>query len=434
MKKVLVLSYFFPPANLAGCYRVESWAKHLHKFGYYPVIVTRCWNQDQTEVTDDLLENIFSHERHSTYEIYRLPYQHNLRDKLQYKFGAKRFVFFRKLLTFFELLFQHYSDRAIPYHNLYDFSRDLIKKENDFHCLIVSGKPFQLFKFADLLHKETGIKWIGDYRDEWNTGQWTNESFSQRLIRTIESRSEKKWTQSVSVFTTCSEDWVQNIARFINKPGKVVLNGYEDNLMAISDRVNESGVFTIAYNGTLLSTQQIEIFLDGFKGFIRETPDANVKLLFPGIENDYEQGIRIKKILTGYEKYYQTSARVPKHQLLEILASAHLFLLVGSGVDSGHYSSKIFEYLALQRPIMLCPDDQNVMGDLIRTTNTGAILNSEADVKMFLDKAYLDFKTKVKLPYSPDMEKIKLYSREKQAEMLARIMDDLEHYPANNKV
>jgi hypothetical protein len=430
LKKVLIISYFFPPANFAGCYRIGSWARHLHKFGYYPIIVTRTWNKDQTETTDEVIDNTFKHEKFDTYEVYRLPYHNNLRDRLHTKYGDSKYMLFRKFLTLMELILQNFSIAAIPYHSLYDFSKTLIAKEPNIKSVIVSGRPFQLFKFGDMLHRATGIKWIADYRDEWNTHQWTlDESFSKKTIRAIESRSEKKWLKTASLFTTCSDNWVQNISGYVNRPGRVVLNGYEDSLLDIPQSDDHLDTLTILHNGTMYSSQPIEIFLEGYKKFVDSTPGVKVKLLFPGVYNHPVEGERIHRNLKGYETYFSTSARIPKSELVSIMACAHLFLMVGTQGVKGHHSSKIFEYLAMKKPVILCPDDEDVMSDLMKETNGGFIANTKEEVKELLAKVYADHVAKRPISYTPDLDKISFYSRENQAKILSKILNEVEALP-----
>ena len=52
MKKLLIISYFYPPANFVGAQRTAAWAKYLHEYGYYPIIITRQWNEGQTDLVD----------------------------------------------------------------------------------------------------------------------------------------------------------------------------------------------------------------------------------------------------------------------------------------------------------------------------------------------------------------------------------------------
>ena len=57
MKKVLIISYFYPPANFVGGQRTAAWAKYLHEYGYYPIIITRHWNEGQTDLVDKVKNN-----------------------------------------------------------------------------------------------------------------------------------------------------------------------------------------------------------------------------------------------------------------------------------------------------------------------------------------------------------------------------------------
>ena len=121
MKKILIISYFFPPSTFTGSFRIYSWAKYLHKFGYYPIIVTRNWGIPITGYKDMSVSTIgeMVHEVNDNYEVYYLPYKGNLRDKLYEKYGDIKMVFLRRMLSLFEIIFQNFSIRILPYRNLY---------------------------------------------------------------------------------------------------------------------------------------------------------------------------------------------------------------------------------------------------------------------------------------------------------------------------
>lgn len=426
LKKIILIAYFFPPANFAGSYRLGSWARHLHKFGYYPIVVTRCWNTNQTTTTEEVQDNTFRHEKYDTHEVYRLPYHNNLRDRLHARYGDSKYVLLRKALTLLELLMQNFSNAVIPYHNLYNFALNLIQRERDIRCVLLSGRPFQLFKFGDMLHRKTGIKWIADYRDEWNTHQWLlDESLSRRTIRALETRSERKWLATASLFTTCSDNWVTQIGNFTGRPGRVVLNGYEDNLLQHQLTAPAADALTIVHNGTIYSSQPTEIFLQGYRKFIDATPGVRVRLLFPGVDNDPAEGNRIRKALKGYEAYYETTPRIPKEQLIRIMSSAHLYLLIGTQGVKGHHSSKIFEYLAMGRPVLLCPDDKDVMHELMEDTRAGFIADTAEETNALLSDLYQKFIAGEPLPYAPARDRVAFYSRERQAQVLAGILDEV---------
>ena len=106
MKKILIISYFFPPCNLTASQRVDSWAKHLNKSGYYPIIITRKWEKEIKSFDDChystsagvLIEN------NEHYEVHYCPYSANLRDRLHTK---KKLVVFKKFISLIEIIFQN---------------------------------------------------------------------------------------------------------------------------------------------------------------------------------------------------------------------------------------------------------------------------------------------------------------------------------------
>jgi glycosyltransferase involved in cell wall biosynthesis len=320
-----------------------------------------------------------------------------------------------------ELLLQGSFDAIIPYHNLRDFAEELILKEKDFSALIVSGRPFQLFKFANSIHRKTGIPWLADYRDEWNTHQWiVSESFRSRMISNIERRSEKKWISNARMFTTCSENWVKNISAFTGKTGEVLLNGYDEEIVRQDDTIHQE--FTIVHNGTMYTSQPLELFTEAYKRFISDHPGVKVQFLMPGVIIDEDTPARIRKALSGYEQYYSMSPRIPKKDLVDILVKADVFLMIGTRGAKGHHSSKIFEYIGFRKPILLVPSDHDVMQALLDETKSGIYLNSEEEVYNWLVKAYEVFLSGKKQPYAGDEAVVKNFSRESQAGKLAAIL------------
>jgi hypothetical protein len=428
VKKVLIISYFFPPSNFAGSYRIASWAKYLHLFGYYPVIITRCWNPNQSELTEFVNDNTFSHEKYDNYEVYRIPYQRILRDRVYSGGSSLTRKLASKVLTILELIFQNYSNLAIPYSNLYRFADKLLYNNKDFSALIVSGRPYQLFRFAWLLHNKHGIKWIADYRDPW----FTNEIYREyntvlKLINYIDGKSEKKWLKNASFFTTCSEIWVKSISDFTGKKGFNILNGYdpEDYIVEVEEPKNKNS-FVIVYNGTLYFTQPINEFTEALKFIIDKYKDSiNIKIKFPGITIDMIQTERLKKALKGYESYFEITDRLSKSEVIKIQKGADLLLMFSHKDVVGNFSSKIFEYLACERPILLCPSDNDVLEQLIKTTHTGYICSTKEETIKLLNDLVLEKLNTGVIAYNPVTSEVEKYTRKLQTKYLAAVLDKI---------
>ncbi|HAW51499.1 MAG TPA: hypothetical protein DCX54_04090 [Flavobacteriales bacterium] len=429
MKKVLIISYYFPPCNLTGANRIASWAEYLHLFGYYPVIVTRSWNIP-ISTPEDVLRSSGSEiitEKNDCYTVHYLPYKASLRDRLftsEKKLGKTLSKFF----SLINLITQNFSNHSIPYINLYYFSKELLSKDRSIDKLIISGDPFVQFKFGYRLHRQFGIRWIADYRDGWNTQELEIETgFMHRLIRLWDRRSEKKWVQTASFITSVSDTYTSDISRFVNVKGETILNGYLEKDLIYATGIPNKDRFTLAYSGALYNSQRIEIFLEGYKRFIDLLPgDARCELHFIGLKFDVKQSKRIEELMEGYDQYVTLGERVSRVESLEYLGQAHLLLLTGYEKRKGIPGSKLFDYLALDRPILICPTDSDIMEKILLETNKGIIANTAEDVTRILQSQYNLFLEGHDRPASDHpSEKVSRYSRKNSTATLAKLLDQL---------
>jgi glycosyltransferase involved in cell wall biosynthesis len=435
MKKVLILSYFFPPGNFAGSYRVYAWAKHLHNSGYFPVVVTRKYDwaiNNFADLSKPTSKGII-HEINDHFEVYYLPYHGNLKDKVLNNFGNNKLILFRKFLSFFELVFQNISIRVIPYKNLYSFSKSLLAKNPDFDLIISSGKPFILFKFCNMLNRRFKIPWIADYRDPWSTHPWF---VNRGLLSTLDMHFEKKWVSTASAVTSCSALWAEQIGQYVGVNGFAVLNGYEpDTKVLINDGLAQKKEFIIVHNGTLYEDQQIELFALAFKKFIKSGFSPNCKLYFIGVNIDKYQVIRIRNLFKDYLQYIELTDRLPKSDVVKIMNKSSLLLLFGQENIKGWYPIKVFDYLIAKKKILLCPSDNDVLEQLIKDTNSGFTANSADEVFRVISESYKNWNEGIDIVVNNNNNEVQKYSREYQTKKLATVFDKVtEEKLINSKV
>src|SRR5688572_4281237 len=120
MKKILIISYFFPPANFAGSYRLESFAKYLPENGWKPIVITRGWQVGQTYSYFPSPNKDKEVEGNDERIIIRMPFKGNLRDRI-YARNTRNilFNFVARLLSFIEVIFQNFIPGLYPYSNFY---------------------------------------------------------------------------------------------------------------------------------------------------------------------------------------------------------------------------------------------------------------------------------------------------------------------------
>lgn len=421
MQKVLILSYFFPPANFVGGERAAGWAEYFHENNIYPIIITRNWNDNQKDLVDKVSDNEYKVEKSDFYEVHRLPYKRSFRDVIS---KYKWLKVLQKFLTLKELILSNFFVSSLPYSNFYFKAKEILLNDSNIKGVIISGRPFNSFFIGYKLKKQFDILWIPDYRDEWTTNQVvTQDSFLQRFIYNRELKSEIRWTSNASFFTTVSGYGLKRIQSQINIKGFEVKNGYDQ----LNDCVNHHGnaeVFSIAYIGTLYAHQKIELFIDAFIELKKEFPDESITCTFIGVEILEDQLIKLEKLIAKAPKSFKILPRIKKEQLAKDLSNYDLFLATNYENFKGVLPVKIFNYFASGISTLLYPSDNGVMADFINETNSGYVISSKEDCISTLRKLIEDKKNGININKEHNYELGKLYSRKHQTQLLSNVIND----------
>ena len=425
MKKILILSYFFSPCNLTASQRSGSWAKYLQNYGFYPIVVTRKWKGDELTESDRLESTTDDIEikKEKNHEIHYLPYKSSLRDKWFIKRkDSALFAYASKFLTAINMFAQNFFISTIPYHNLYLHTQQILKNNSDVRILIISGNPFEQFFFGYLLKKEfPDLKWVADYRDDWNT---TEIGSRIPIISWFENISEKKWVKSASYIISVSPYYVKKISNFVGVKGKTIFNGYDFDLPNTNITYDKDS-FKIVYNGTLYPSQDIAVFLEGYKQFVTLNHDKKIHLYFPGLALLPEQVTRVEDMLKGFEKHYSIYDRIPKNEVLKMQLESDCLLMISHKKVKGIPSSKIFEYIGLAKDFIVCPGDNDILDEIAQNSQFGTVLNTEIEVVEYLVEKLREKKYDSIINRKIDIEAREKYSVKNQVKELAKILKEL---------
>lgn len=429
MKKILIISYFFPPCNLTASNRVYSWAKYLKEFGYEPIVITRNWDikiLNEYDVLrksgDDLI-----HKKTEDFEVYYLPYRQNLRDFFYVKSYNNRFYrFFSKVLTFLMKFFEKKSIVFLPYSNFY-FGAKKIIKEKEISGIIISGNPFEQFSIGYKLSKKFDIPWIADYRDAWTTRDLSyDRKRINYFLHKLDQFYEKKWLSNCSLFTSVSSNYILKINNLIKKKGVLISNGYDLDCNIESKNDSEfNSSLVLSYVGKLYSNQNIESFFEvieklKYEGF------SNVKIEFIGTNFDKDSEKRILNLCNKNSVNVDLIDRMSLVDLQLHLSNTDVFLMFSYGDLKGIPSSKLYEYIGLKKRVLLFPNDYDIIEETLNNVGNGIICNNEKDLFLKLkdlikSKRNLTFEKNLIL----DQKKVEFYSRRNQTKLLARILDNV---------
>ena len=430
MKRVIIISYFFPPCSLTAAQRTYTWAKHLHQHGYHPIVITRGWDQlikTQQEISLPSPNSEEVHETHDGYEVHYMPSSSSVRDRIYSKYGEKRSVF-RRLLTLAELILQNFNLSATPFANFYEKVEELVQQNPGINKVIISENPFASFYIGyKLKQRFNNLRWIADYRDDWNTSELNkNGGLLKSLVHSLEQNSEKKWVGSASHITSISKHYVTKISNFVGVKGTEIINGFTEKNSAISMRPNDPSIYNITYSGTLYPSQDIIPFLNAFKKLVREYEETtHLQLNLPGLNYIKSQGNLVRNHLKNYEDHFTLTDRIPAKEVHELLSNSNLLLIISHKGLKGISSSKLYDYLPYNRQVLLFPDDQDIMSSTLQRTGQGLVCNNEDEITNCLNNLIHEYITDGTIKVVGDVAEINKFARINQVGKLASILDNI---------
>jgi glycosyltransferase involved in cell wall biosynthesis len=382
---VIFLSYFYPPCTLTGANRIKGWIPHLREHGIYPIVITRHWEEKVYTETELLKHSgkVLDCKYHSWGEEHFVPFFPTLRDRL---FVNQQFSLFRRALSIAHLTL---GTTAIQWNEtgfLEAQLKHVVEKHGNIKGLFISANPFFQFHLGYRLNKKYNIPWIADYRDDWTTNELTErKGIINNWLLNLHSYSEKKWLKTASCFTTVSDKYKLRLERFLGIKGYTIMNGFSGNPRPNNPQIQNKLPFTILYSGTLYPSQDIESLLPCVCETLAKFTNLDWNIHFQGLDFSPEQTNRVKKAMP--EKFHNkliTSPRKPLEVAIPEIQNANVLLLPVYGKNTGIPTSKIFDYLAARRPVLIYPGDSDIIDKLAAEWDGFEVCRDISQVKEML--------------------------------------------------
>jgi hypothetical protein len=146
---------------------------------------------------------------------------------------------------------------------------------------------------------------------------------------------------------------------------------------------------------------------------------------FPGLAFDLAQENRVKKLIVGYEEFFKISGRVSKNEVIEVQRNSDILVMTAHTNQKGIPSSKIFEYIGLNKSFIVCPGDGDILDKLAEESGLGTVCNSSESAYRFI-KERIEIKIKGdSVNLKLDSHRITKFSRIHQTKILAYYLDKL---------
>lgn len=427
VKKVLILAYDFPPFISVGGLRPYNWFLEFEKHKLHPIIITRQWDDVTSEHAyikpSSKKSAVVEHKSYGT--IIKAPYFPNISNKLLLKFGTSKFKSIRRIITGIIEILQFFLPIG-PKYTLYESANDYLNN-HPVDIIISTGDPFVLFHYAQKLSKKHSIPWVADYRDPWSGNVFLQKN---KILSKIFQKLEKKIIQHCSTITTVDEALIPFIQHNHTKPIHIIRNGFENKLLTIKSPILNHDTFNIAFIGTLYPWHPIEQSIQIFHE-IAKNNNVKIQLNFFGL-NLHEDSFFEEINSTFFSITYLP--KMSNLQLAELLVHQHAFLLFN---DFTLVGTKIYDYIALKRPILFCFDNEKENSttyfhqfnstkrpqkEIILNTKSGFLLKDEFELKEKLQLMCTDYDNSIK---DLQFKHIEFYSRQYQTKLLAETIHSI---------
>jgi len=423
MKKVLIISYYWPPAGGSGVQRWLKFTKYLPKYSWQPIIYTP--ENPYFEVKDQALLNDIPAEA----KIWKSPIwePYALKDKLFGKGSESQSagVITNKKSLKNKVLNWVRGNVFIPDPKIYWVKpsvKVLLKKilEEDIHHIITTGPPHSMHLIGLGLKKAMpNLKWIADFRDPWSELDLLNEFQLNNSSMKKHKDLEREVLQTADVTLTVSETWVKDLKRLGGNRVELITNGYDADDFELKPKTNDK--FIIGHYGLLNHLRNPKYLWKSLANLCVNNKAFDLKLeihLSGNIDIEVIAEIESYPCLKGKVKQlgYLSHAQVlEQYNQVDVL----LLLLFNSKSGIGNYPGKIFEYFAAKKTILAFGPISSDAERLIKNTNRGKYFSyDDTNVKTDILDLFNN-------PNNFDFENIESFSREKLTYDLSNLLNNL---------
>jgi len=423
MKKVLIITYYWPPAGGPGVQRWLKFVKYLKGFDVEPVVYIP-ENPHYPIIDNSLLDEI-----PEGIKIMKLP--------IKEPYGFAKLFFKQKTQTISSGIIPKKKPSPIEKLMLFvrgnffipdarvgwvkpsvEFLKDYLI-ENPVDVIITTGPPHSLHLIGKELKKQTQTTWIADFRDPWTTIGYHKELRLTKASQQKHKQLEKEVLQSADKIIVTSPSTKKEFEAITQKPIEVITNGFD---VEISTETEFDEKFTLAHIGSLLSERNPVILWKVLSELVNENKEfkTDFELKLVGVVSD-----DVLKSLNNYKlsEHLNRLGYLSHKQSIELQRKSQVLLLIE--IDSPETKAiipgKLFEYLAAKRPIAAIGPARSAIEDIVNKTEAGRYFDSlrESELKAHILSLYQSFKAgKLEV----NSKYIEQYSRKKLTGKLAEII------------
>jgi glycosyltransferase involved in cell wall biosynthesis len=380
MKRVLIITYYWPPSGGAGVQRWLKFVKYLRESGWEPVIYTP-ENPESPDIDPSLEKEIpadLTIIKRPIWEPY-LFYKRFLGQKKDERIQAAFLSEKKKNPIAEKISVWIRGNIFIPDARKY-FIKPSVKfllsflNDHPQDLIISTGPPHSMHRIALVLSQKTGIPWLADFRDPWTGIDFYKDLRLTKLADRKHRRMELEVLRKADEVTVVSPSMVDEFRKIVDRRYEVVTNGFDPEDLVSGNPVVPDPKFSLAHIGTLSPARNPDVLWDVLKdltlGDESFRTDCQINLVG---KVDHLVMDSIER--SGLKQYVIQENYLPHEEVLKVQQRSQALLLLINNTPNakGILTGKLFEYIASGRPVICIGPVDGDAAKILQETGAGKV-------------------------------------------------------------
>ena len=394
MKRVLIITYYWPPSGGSGVQRWLKMSKYLPEYGWQPVIYTP--EDGEYPVEDPSLEKDVPPEAEvikrpivEPYTMYKKFLGIRKDEKVKAGFikeDGKNKSWKERLAIWVRGNFFIPDARRWWVKPSVRFLKEYLQ-EHPVDAIISTGPPHSMHLIAMKLQSLLNIPWIADFRDPWTEIEYYDDLHLTRRADRKQHKLEHEVLTKADKVVTVTPDWGRRLGRIGNRNVRVIYNGFDDDdqVAQNTEIKKDDNTFSITYIGVLMEVRNPAKLWQAFGELVKED-DAFAKALKVNLVGQIDNSVKNCIAENGLTEQVNVSPYVPHDQVDAINRSSSVLLLTlnpdSKPLAKGLVPAKLFEYLASGRPILCIGPKDGDAAHILKETQAGTTIGFEDKEQM----------------------------------------------------
>jgi glycosyltransferase involved in cell wall biosynthesis len=392
MRKVLVITYYFPPSGGSGVQRTLKFVKYLREFGWEPVVLTA--KEADYPAYDASLQKevprgvaVYRAPLFEPYKLYRRftgrPINQSTDMATLSQSPDRRKKWSEHVSEFVRAGFFVPDARMTWLYPAVKMGKKIIADEN-ISIIFSSAPPYTTHLIARKLASASGLPWVADFRDSW-IGWLSAPQWRPVWARLLEQRMEHAVLRDADKILTVSngvaEDLLSRHAELCDQRWQLLPNGYDSQDFSGIPPAPRSDRFTLVYTGSMYGHRNPEMLIQALERMPSSRAAQFLVRIVGRVDDAILARIRSSRVADCFEHIaYVTHASSLSYLLA---ADAALLIIDDAPATRGIVTGKVYEYIGAGLPILaLAPEGD--AADLINQNQLGLVI-SPGDIRAIQD-------------------------------------------------